>query len=106
MGAGRSAESGETVEVSRLPLPAYVWKEVNGTLTLVDCNAAAHVIDPAVKDMMGMTLAALEATGPAMGANLRHAFEARTVVSAEGAYVRRSDGAERQLAATYVYAPP
>jgi two-component system cell cycle sensor histidine kinase/response regulator CckA len=107
MGVSRQGtENSETVEVARLPVPAYVWKQVDGVLTLVDCNDAARTIEPAMDEMLGMTADQVEASGPAIGEGLRRALEDQTVVSAEGAYQRRADGSVRWLAATYVYAPP
>jgi PAS domain S-box-containing protein len=97
---------GETIEIARLPLPAYVWKELDGELTLVDCNDAARALEPAIDAMIGMTSATLEGTGPLIAENLRHALEHRTVHTDEGMYRRHSDGETRWLRATFVYAPP
>jgi two-component system, cell cycle sensor histidine kinase and response regulator CckA len=110
--AGRSApddaraESGETVEVARLPLPAYVWKHLDGVLQLVDCNAAARDLEPAVDQLMGLTIEDLEESEPQIARNIRRALAQRTVVTEDGAYRRRGDGATRWLTGTYVYAPP
>ncbi|MEA2467131.1 MAG: hypothetical protein QOJ57_1257, partial [Thermoleophilaceae bacterium] len=99
-------DGGETIEISRLPLPAYVWKEVDGALTLVDCNDAARALEPAIDEFLGMTSAELEEAGPDMAAQVRYALEHRTVVTGEGAYRRRADGGTRWLCATYAYAGP
>jgi two-component system cell cycle sensor histidine kinase/response regulator CckA len=95
-----------TVEVARLPMPAYVWKAGDGGLRLVDCNDAARALEPAIDDFIGMTGAELEAAGPDIAANVRHVLEHRTALTSEGTYTRRSDGSTRCLRATYAWAPP
>jgi PAS domain S-box-containing protein len=101
-----NADPPVTVEVSRLPMPAYVWKRVGASMRLVDCNDAARALEPAVDEFIGMTATELEAAGPGIAANVRHALEHRTVLTSESSYTRRSDGSRRLLRATYVYAPP
>jgi two-component system, cell cycle sensor histidine kinase and response regulator CckA len=99
-------EHGEIVEVARLPLPAYIWKEVEGALRLVDFNEAARTLEPAIDELMGMTGAELQEASPEIAAHVLHALEHQTVVTAEGSYRRRSDGSVRWLSATFAYAPP
>jgi two-component system cell cycle sensor histidine kinase/response regulator CckA len=96
----------ETVELARLPLPAYVWKEVDGCLRFVDCNDAARTVEPAIDAMLGLTADELGDGGAMVAAALRAALDGKTVVSAEGEYTRFADGSVRWLRATYVYAPP
>jgi PAS domain S-box-containing protein len=99
-------DRGETVELSRLPLPAYVWKSVDGALTLVDCNEAARALEPDVDELMGMPIEQLAQTAPELADNVRYALEHRTVFTSEGAYRRRTDGTARWLSATFAYGPP
>jgi two-component system cell cycle sensor histidine kinase/response regulator CckA len=98
--------AGETIKVDYLPLPAYVWREVDGCLRLVGCNEAALALEPAARDTIGMTIEELAVSNPSIARSLHRAFAGRTVVSTEAPYVRRADGANRLLAGTYVYAPP
>jgi PAS domain S-box-containing protein len=99
-------DGGETVEVARLPLPAYIWKQIDGGLRLVDYNEAARQLEPASGDFIGMTGDELEEAGPEIAKHVRHVLEHRTVVSAEGAYRRRSDGSLRWMHATFAFAGP
>jgi PAS domain S-box-containing protein len=97
-------DHGETIQVSQLPLPAYIWKDIGGTLELVDFNDAARALEPAIDEFLGMTGAELERAAPEIAARVRYVLQHRTVVSSEGAYRRRSDGNTRWLCATYAYA--
>jgi two-component system cell cycle sensor histidine kinase/response regulator CckA len=94
------------VEVARLPLPAYVWRTVDGTLRLVDCNAAASELEPQARQSLGLSEHELEDPNPEFVRALRAALEGQTVVVTEGPYTRRLDQAERCLVCTFVYAPP
>jgi len=96
----------ETVAVAQLPLPAYVWRADGETLRLTDCNGAGLQVEPHATDLIGLTLEELAEWAPDIAASIRHAYDQRTVVTMEGPYTAHSDGIERRLSGTYVYAPP
>jgi two-component system, cell cycle sensor histidine kinase and response regulator CckA len=98
--------AGATVEVARLPLPAYVWRVVDGRLTLIDCNDAAHRLEESVDIFMGLTTDELAEVNPDMVCDLLRALEEQTVVRSERAYRRLVDRHTRWHMTTYVYAPP
>jgi two-component system cell cycle sensor histidine kinase/response regulator CckA len=96
----------EMINVEHLPLPAYVWRKVDGCMRLVGWNEAALALDPVAGELIGMTAEELAESHPEIAEALCRAFAAETVVTTEQPYVRRGDGVERLLASTYVYAPP
>jgi PAS domain S-box-containing protein len=96
----------ETLDVSRLPLPAYVWQLVDGMLTLVDANAAAVALEAGRTDFQGMTLEELERDNPEFAGHLREAYTGQTVVVTECDHARRTDGEVRRLVTTCAWAPP
>jgi PAS domain S-box-containing protein len=96
----------ETVQVSCLPFPAYLWRVVDGVMTLVGSNAAAAELEPATEEMVGMTVETLREHRPEIAECIERALRDRTVITAEGRYRRRFSGERRWLRATYAFVPP
>ncbi|MEA2478415.1 MAG: hypothetical protein QOJ07_337 [Thermoleophilaceae bacterium] len=95
----------ETVEISRLPQAAYVWKVVDGALRLVESNDAGRIVEPAVDEMLAMSVDGLRERVPEIADGVLRALDQQCAVSAESTYLR-SDGEERLLSAVCVYAAP
>jgi two-component system cell cycle sensor histidine kinase/response regulator CckA len=106
-GGGPAAQSShaasEKVEIGDLPLPAYVWRIVDGRLTFVGANHLAREIEPALDRFVGLTIDDLETRNPELGGFIREALDEQTAVLGEVAYHREIGGAPRRLSCACVY---
>jgi len=90
----------------RVPTPAYLWRERNGSLVLEAANnAGMTVTEGRVKEILGLSAEVIYEDAPEVVDDLRRALAGETF-SREMHYRMRLSDEEQDLVVTYVYIPP
>ncbi|MFX0019549.1 MAG: PAS domain S-box protein [Promethearchaeota archaeon] len=89
------------------PIPTYVWKKVDNSLTLIDYNDAAYKItNGGVKNFLGIKASDLYKDNPAVLKDLYRCANEKTLITKEINYLLHTTQKEKVLDVTYTFVPP
>lgn len=90
-----------------IPIPTYVWQQIDGDFKLVDFNRAAEVFtEGTIAGLLGTKCRELYAGSPLIEDDFLRCFELKTSIRREMPYRMHHSGEVKDLVITYVFVPP